>query len=154
MRLDKRHFLWTWAAIILVGFLLVLTVGSKDSEENQLERRLAAFLNSLPPDARTAFQEGRYDEATRLLETRLRAYRSFLPKIPETNRTAWLKAEFDAAPPDVLSQVPKDLLDFYKHYYKVIDFECIQTFTEAEVVDFFKTYFVERLAQIKAKRRR
>jgi len=153
MKLNKNSFIWIIIVVFFIGALLVVTVGSKDSEENQLERRLKAFTDILTPEMKKAFDEERYDDVKTLLKTKVAEYKSFLSKLPEDKKIFWLKAEFDKVPENVVNECPKELRDFYKGYFKVRDFECIHAFTEEETVDFFKIYFVQRLAEMKKKRK-
>lgn len=151
MKLDKKNFVLFLGIFFFIGLLLVVTLGSKDSEENQLERRLKAFETSLPADMKAAFIAGRYDEVKTRLAEKVGAYKAFLVRLPEDKQTPWLKAEYDGIDPAIVGSCPKDLRTFYKGYYRILDAECIQGFSEAEVVDFFRVYFVDRLAKIKEK---
>ena len=79
------------------------------------------------------------------LQQRLDNFRNILPQN--------LRAEFDSKNYDAVVKVIDSLVaedeNFKQRYEKMKDNEAINVFTSQEVVDFFKTYFVEEIEKEK-----
>ena len=151
MILSKKNVVILLIAITLAGLLLVVTMGGKDSERNQLSRRLNAFVASLPRDIAGEFKSGNYDQVKAMLQARLNGYYSLASGLPREKIVNFMKAEYDRFSAAELGRIPVDQRKFYSAYYAVLDFECIQGFFVPEVVDFFSQYFVERLKKLKGR---
>jgi hypothetical protein len=151
MILSKKNVLILFVGITLAGLALVVTMGGKDSEKNQLSRRLNAFVASLPQDIQKEFKAGNYDQVKVMLQSRLNEYYVFAGRLPREKVVNFMKAEYEELAPSERDLIPPDQRKFYRAYYAVLDFECIQGFSVPEVVDFFRQYFVERLKKLKGR---
>jgi hypothetical protein len=154
MKISRSNLIILLGVFLFVGLLLAVTIGSKDSEENQLTRRLAAFRHALPDDIRARFDAKDYSGSVSMLSAKLNMYRAYTNQIAPEKRINFFKAEYSQIPADQLNKIPADLRVFYAKYYGVVDFECIPGFTVQETVDFFREYFVEKLVRIKAQQAR
>lgn len=150
MKLNKSNFFITIIVLLFAGAVILPTIASKDAEENQLSRRLEAFKNALPQEVRQNFESGNYDAVKSDLSRLVGKYKSYESSFTFDEKPAFLKAEYDALPAEKVEAIPANLREFYARYFKVLDFECIPAFTEEEVVDFFREYFVERLAELRS----
>ena len=92
MIFTKKNVLILIIAITLVGLLLVMTMGGKDSERNQLSRRLNAFVAALPPDIAKEFKSGNYDQVKSMLGAKLNEYYSFGTRISHDKVIYFMKA--------------------------------------------------------------
>ena len=151
MILSKKNVLILIGLVTFVGLLLVTTLGGKDSERNQLSRRLNAFVAALPADIAKEFKAANYDQVKAMLQARLGQYEAFANQLPRDKVVNFLKAEYDQLSQADRDKIPADQRKFYKAYYAVLDFECIQGFSVPEVMDFFRQYFVERLKVLRGK---
>ena len=149
MKINRTSFIIAGISVLFLGLLMVVTIGSKDSKEHQFARRLADFKAALPQDMVTAFTNGNLPAVTGYLQKKVTEYKSFTNILSATQRIFFLKAEFQSVDKDRLQKVPKELVQFYTKYYKVLDQECIQGFTEEETVAYFKQYFAEWLKKHK-----
>jgi hypothetical protein len=108
----------TFLIVALTSAALILTFTFlKETEKENLQRRLDAWREALPEDIRAEFDAGRYDECGAEIEGRLK-----------TNP------------------------EFAERYEAVREEELAVTFTPAEMVDYFRKYFKERLAEPREER--
>jgi hypothetical protein len=150
MERQKKTTVIAGAIVILfIGLLMVVTIGSKDSELNQTERALDAFRKSLPADLLAAFDSKDYEKAKILLKQRTSQIRKYAELFPVEKRKHFMKAEYDQLDPELLKKIPADLLDFWSRYFAVLDAECIPGFSDDEVIDFMRQYRVETIEKIK-----
>jgi len=149
--MNKGNILLILVAVLFVGILIVVTTGSKDSEENQLTRRLNAFVDSLPDTVKEPFLNKDYDTAKLNLAKFISEYQSYTNSLAGEDKVRFLKAEFATlSNKSVLKTISPELLKQWTKYYSVIDYECIIEFTPSEVVDFFKENFVDKLENMKS----
>jgi hypothetical protein len=101
--------------IMVAAAALILVLGAlKETEEQNLEKRLAKWQETLPPDIRAKFDAGEDAACAAMIERRL---------------------ETDAA--------------FKKRYEALQDEELTPVFTPQDMVDYYRVYFVGRLAEIR-----
>lgn len=148
--MNKGNILLILASVLFVGVLIVVTTGSKDSQENQLTRRLKAFESSVPDNVKNPFLNKDYDTAKLNLTKFISEYQSYTNSLKGDDKVRFLKAEFATlSNKSVLKTIPPELLKQWTKYFSVIDYECIIEFTPSEVVDFFKENFVDKLETTK-----
>ncbi len=99
------------------------------------------FLSALLVSCFTGCQKSKIQDLTQ----RLDSFRDILPQD--------LRAKFDSKNYPAVERGIDSLLtvdpDFKRRYEKIKDDEAINVFTSQEVVDFFKTYFVEEIEKEK-----
>ncbi len=106
---------------------------------------------ALPDEIREKFDNGEYDNAGEMLDTRLLAINNYIEKFEtEEKKKKYIRGDYSGLEKKIKNiGIPQGVLDFNKAFYKIIDFECIPTFTGHQVVDYFKVYFKEKLASMK-----
>lgn len=101
--------------IMVVAAVLILILGAlKETEEENLAKRLEKWREVLPDDIRAKFDAGEDGECAKMIEERLKA---------------------DA--------------DFKTRYEALQDEELTPVFSPADMVDYYRVYFVDRLAEIR-----
>ncbi len=150
MKANKTTVLIIGVVVLFVGMLMVVTIGSKDSQKHQTRRALDAFQASLPADVLKAFTAKDYPQATALLSGYTSKVREYANLFPVEKRINFLKAEYNLLDAKTLEKIPTEIRKFWKNYYAVLDEECIQGFSDADVIDFYKVYRVETLEKMKA----
>ena len=101
--------------IMIAGAALILILGSlKETEAENLQKRLDKWREVLPADARARFDAGDDLGCAKLIEERLKT---------------------DPA--------------FKKRYQALQDEELTPVFTPSDMVDYYRVYFVGRLAEIR-----
>ncbi|UCH79270.1 MAG: hypothetical protein JSU81_04790 [Candidatus Coatesbacteria bacterium] len=101
--------------IMIAAAIVILILGAlKETEEENLQKRLDQWREVLPADIRAEFDAGEDKTCARMIEERL---------------------ETDA--------------EFKKRYEALQDEELTPVFTPADMVDYYRVYFVDRLAEIK-----
>ncbi len=106
--------------IMVAGAVLILVLGAlKETEEENLARRLERWREVLPADIRAQFDAGEDSAAAAMIEERLKA---------------------DAA--------------FKERYEALQDEELTPVFSPEDMVDYYRVYFVDRLAEIRAEKQK
>ncbi len=139
--------------IKIFAILSVLIVGlyCGDSLKNRLTRRLNSFREALPADIREKFDAGEYDDAGRMLDERIQRIKGYIEQLPDdVTKKKFIRGDYEGIE-KYLSNIPKDDLEFNKRFYEILDYECIPTFTGYQIVDYFKVYFKEKLAELNKK---
>ncbi len=93
--------------IMVAAAVLILILGAlKESEEGNLEKRLAKWREVLPADARAKFDAGDDQACARLIEERLAVDAAF-------------KKRYEALQDEELTPVftPRDMVDYYRVYF-------------------------------------
>ncbi len=137
--------------LLMSIFVLVLTLSCGDSLKYRLTKRLNNFLIALPDEIREKFDNGEYEGAGEALDARLLAVNSYIEKFEtEETKKKYIRGNYSGLEKEIKNiGIPREVLDFNKTFYKIVDFECIPTFTGHQVVDYFKVYFKEKLASMK-----
>jgi hypothetical protein len=105
--------------IMVVAAVLILILGAlKETEEENLAKRLEKWREVLPADIRAKFDAGEDGECADMIEARLEA---------------------DA--------------DFKARYEALQDEELTPVFSPADMVDYYRVYFVDRLVEIREAKR-
>ena len=105
--------------IMVAAAFLILVLGAlKETEEENLAKRLDAWREVLPADIRAKFDAGEDGECANMIEERLKA---------------------DA--------------DFKARYEALQDEELTPVFSPADMVDYYRVYFVDRLAEVREAKR-
>jgi hypothetical protein len=106
--------------IMVAGAVLILVLGAlKETEGENLARRLERWREVLPADIRAQFDAGEDSAAAAMIEERLKA---------------------DAA--------------FKERYEALQDEELTPVFSPEDMVDYYRVYFVDRLAEIRAEKQK
>jgi len=106
--------------IMVAASVLILVLGAlKETEEENLSRRLAKWRQVLPGDIRAEFDAGRDAACAKMIAERLEA---------------------DAG--------------FKKRYEALQDEELTPVFSPEDMVDYYRVYFVDRLAEIRAEKQK
>ncbi|NIT35641.1 MAG: hypothetical protein GTN49_03935 [candidate division Zixibacteria bacterium] len=105
--------------VMVAAAVLILVLGAlKETEEQNLEKRLAKWRAVLPADVRAKFDAGEDAACAKMIKERL---------------------EGDAA--------------FKKRYEALQDEELTPVFSPEDMVDYYRVYFVGRLAEIREEKR-
>ena len=133
--------------LILTVFVFILFVNCGDSLKYRLKKRLNNFRNALSDEIRQKFDNKEYDESGQMLDQKMKAVRDYINSFDtEEKQRKYVRGDYAELEEEIKRiGIPGHLLDFNKKFYKVIDFECIPTFTGLQAVDFFKVYFKEKL---------
>jgi hypothetical protein len=106
--------------IIVAAAVLILVFGAlKETEEENLAKRLEKWREVLPDDIRAKFDAGEDSACADMIEKRLAS---------------------DA--------------DFKKRYEALQDEELTPVFSPEDMVDYYRVYFVDRLAEIRAEKQK
>ncbi len=149
-KLNRKSAIGLGLLFLFIGLLMVVTIGSKDSELNQTERALEAFRGSLPADLLQTFDGKDYAKATEMLKGYTSKVKEYAKLFPLDKRVHFLKAEYEMLDAETLAKIPDDIKIFWKKYYGVLDAECIQGFSDSDVIEFMRQSRVETIEKIKA----
>ncbi len=145
--MKKNNFLIF--SIILIIFAGGFIVNCGDSLKSRLTRRLNNFREALPQNIREKFDNGQYDEAGKLLDERIQRIHSYITQLPNDDvKKKFIRGHYDGIE-KYIKFVPKNDLEFNKNFYKIVDYECIPTFSGYQVIDYFRVYFKEKLQTLK-----
>lgn len=93
--------------IMAAGAILILILGAmKETEEENLQKRLDKWRAVLPPDIRARFDAGDDDTCARMIRERLQTDAAF-------------KKRYEALQDEELTPVfsPEDMVDYYRVYF-------------------------------------
>lgn len=134
----------------IVALNLIILISCADSLKNRLTKRLNNFKNALPDEIRIKFDNGNYKEAGQLLDEKLTAIKGYINRLDDNEKKKkFIRGNYSGLEKDIEKMgVPKELLNFNKKFYTIIDYECIPTFSGEQIIDYFKVYFKEKLESI------
>jgi len=136
-------------AVLLLSLFVIAHCG--DSLKSRLIKRLNNFKDALPENIRIKFNNGEYLEAGRMLDDKLNTVKTYIDKFnDEEKKKQFIRGDYSEIQQEIKKmEVSKELLDFNRRFYKIVDYECIPAFTGSQTVDFFKVYFKEKLDSMK-----
>lgn len=148
---EKKETILKRINLLLILLFTAGVINCGDSLKFRLTKRLNNFRQALPVEIKDRFDKGEYEEAGKMLDEKLAAVKGYVEKFDtDIKKRKFIRADYDGIENDIKNLgIPADLLEFNKKFYKIIDFECIPTFTGPQVIDFFKVYFKEKLASMK-----
>lgn len=136
-------------SLLFVSIFCFIQCG--DSLKSRLTNRLNNFREALPDNIRTKFDNEDYQQAGIMLESKLSEIKKCVNFFnTEEKKRQFIRGDYTGLDDDIKkNRINKDLLKFNKNFYKIINYECIPTFTGEQTVDFFKVYFKEKLDSMK-----
>lgn len=129
---------------VLIILLIVACSCGYDSERTVLGRRYNNFLKALPQNISEEFINKNYDQAKILLEERMDKIENYKNDMNRETRMQFIRAKYSKIN-DAIKDIPQDDLEFNKKMFKIIDYECIPTFSASDIIDYFKENFRDKL---------